>query len=307
MDDLSRKSRGLTLTDLGLEKIPNLTLQELIALCAPTELILSLCRQASPLGIIEQWDGALDEIPLGFSLCDGGTYFGVKTPDLRGSFVVGVDPRIVQALPTHTTGLELNYGQVGSTGGKDNYKLTGAESGLPEHQHKVTYVASDSSGDTHNTFWVNNASALNGSNFMTDKVAAADAVAAHENRPRYYVTAFIKRTQEVFMPSFEVVDDVSWTDTVDEEVEAPTQTDNYILATNRGADSAEVYSAAPVTSRLTISIIMTVFGGAQYPIVAYLEIGTTSVTIGPFGLGNIQSLEPTSVDPVQDNTYNYLV
>ena len=42
-----------------------------------------------PLGRIVMWSGTIAQIPGGWYLCDGGTYGGLKTPDLRNKFIVG--------------------------------------------------------------------------------------------------------------------------------------------------------------------------------------------------------------------------
>lgn len=42
-----------------------------------------------PRGIIAMWSGLLADLPDGWALCDGGTYDGVLTPDLRDRFVKG--------------------------------------------------------------------------------------------------------------------------------------------------------------------------------------------------------------------------
>jgi microcystin-dependent protein len=44
-----------------------------------------------PLGGIVMWSGTIQQIPAGWYLCDGGTYGGLKTPDLRNKFIVGAD------------------------------------------------------------------------------------------------------------------------------------------------------------------------------------------------------------------------
>jgi len=43
----------------------------------------------TPIGGIIMWSGSINEIPDGWALCDGKTYNGKQTPDLRGRFIVG--------------------------------------------------------------------------------------------------------------------------------------------------------------------------------------------------------------------------
>jgi hypothetical protein len=65
-----------------------------------------------PLGGIVMWSGTIAQIPGGWYLCDGGTYGGLKTPDLRNKFIVG-------------SGSSYN---IGSTGGS-------ADATLVSHSH----------------------------------------------------------------------------------------------------------------------------------------------------------------------------
>ena len=66
-------------------------------------------------GMIMMWNGAADQVPVGWSLCDGSN----GTPDLRDKFVLG-------SSKTHPTG---------SKGGRTSTDATLDESNMPAHKH----------------------------------------------------------------------------------------------------------------------------------------------------------------------------
>lgn len=76
-----------------------------------------------PLGGIIMWSGATP--PAGWALCDGGTYYGRTTPDLRGRFVLASG-----------AGAGLTARSVGQTGGEENHVLAWNE--MPGHSHTVS-------------------------------------------------------------------------------------------------------------------------------------------------------------------------
>lgn len=76
-----------------------------------------------PPGAIIMWSGSINDIPVGWALCDGSN----GTPDLRDRFIVGA-------------GGSYN---VGNTGGSNTVKLTTSQ--IPSHYH----TASSSSSGTH--------------------------------------------------------------------------------------------------------------------------------------------------------------
>lgn len=126
-----------------------------------------------PVGLISLWSGNTNTLPDGWALCDGQTYNGTKTPDLRGRFVVGYNAS------------DADYDTIGKTGGEKTHTLTIDE--MPSHNH---YLKRDKDGDaagrqsdeapfdyTHTGATVNTSYAGGGK--------------AHENRPPYYVLAYI--------------------------------------------------------------------------------------------------------------------
>ncbi len=138
---------------------------------------------AMPKGAIIMWSGAEHTIPTGFSLCNGSN----GTPDLRGRFVVGYFPgKSNTPVVTDTT---ENYGAVGNTGGQ--LAVTLSVNQIPSHTHTVR-TGGDSSTD-HNTN-----DYLHGQNpdnrVGTYVTSATGGGQSHENRPPYYVLAFIMKT-----------------------------------------------------------------------------------------------------------------
>jgi len=89
--------------------------------------------ESIPRGTIIMWNGNINDIPYGWVLCDGRYYnlagvpvnnsSYIKTPDLRGRFVVGYDPA------------NNDYNQSGKTGG--NNLLTLTKNHLPSHNHTI--------------------------------------------------------------------------------------------------------------------------------------------------------------------------
>ncbi len=163
-----------------------------------------------PLGIIKMWAGPVDKIPEGYALCDGrsllifdypylhyaisptgsgGSHFNL--PDLRGRFVVGLDPG------------DSEYAQNGNTGGSEAVTLTMAQ--IPQHDHDLHAVNYDTSaqwtypGDvifmreslewTHKDDRVYSYYHPNAI-FQTNSRGSGEA---HENRPPYYVLAYIMK------------------------------------------------------------------------------------------------------------------
>ena len=83
-----------------------------------------------PLGGIIMWSGAVNTIPNGWALCDGGTHNGISTPNLTDKFIRGAK----QTSPTSDT--------VGNIGGDDNISINGTISinkltpqMIPRHHH----------------------------------------------------------------------------------------------------------------------------------------------------------------------------
>lgn len=168
-----------------------------------------------PLGVIKMWAGSF--VPDGYHLCDGtalpiasypllsqalGTAFNTandmngspyntnagyfRLPDLQGRFIVGMS----------SSGYD--YNTLGGTGGEKTHTLTVNES--PSHRHYA--VASDEVGQSgmaairqqYDLQYVQDVNNLGDEGQGTGGIIQTSATGggqAHENRPPYYVLAYI--------------------------------------------------------------------------------------------------------------------
>ena len=140
-----------------------------------------------PRGLIAMWNGV--SVPEGWALCNGQIVEDLQTPDLSGKFIVG-----------WSSGNE-DYNLIGNTGGQEKVTLSTQE--IPSHVHNFAdayfiEAHSDLVG-ANGTQWIGNN--LSGSN-KTDRdnsyvclwdhdTRAAGGGQPHENRPPYYVLAYI--------------------------------------------------------------------------------------------------------------------
>ena len=176
----------------------------------------------SPAGTIVMWSGTT--APSGWAICNGDWYDPtngdhdfyptssrtVLSPDLRNRFVVG-----------HSG--SGDYASIGSTGGANYVTLTAAQSGLPSHFHRMNHGHTVSDPGHDHMQWIQDEKTVGGGN---GKTAAArelrttrthqtsseptgltvnpltgntgstggnDASQYHENRPPYYVLAYIMK------------------------------------------------------------------------------------------------------------------
>lgn len=139
-----------------------------------------------PRGLIAMWNGT--QVPNGWALCNGQIVDDLQTPDLSGKFVVGWQ-----------SGNE-DYNLIGNTGGQDKVTLTTPE--IPSHVHNFAdayFIEAYDGIGINGSQWIGNN--LYGSS-KTDKdnsyvalwdhdTRAAGGGQPHENRPPYYVLAYI--------------------------------------------------------------------------------------------------------------------
>lgn len=138
-----------------------------------------------PRGLIAMWNGT--QVPNGWALCNGQIVDDLQTPDLSGKFVVGWQ-----------SGNE-DYNLIGNSGGQEKVKLSVQE--IPSHHHTLDdgYFMEANQDDTAPSQWIGNN--LKGSN-KTDRDNSWVSLwrhdtfdtgggQAHENRPPYYVLAYI--------------------------------------------------------------------------------------------------------------------
>ena len=167
-----------------------------------------------PIGGIIMWSGAGVTLPSNWKLCDGTTYNGVTTPDLRGRFVL-----------SSGQGSGLTNRTTGQTGGSEKVALS--ESEMPKHSHGVSASTSgNDGGHTHghswsggipanvyggvNRSWNSGGGHTDGTALTIDSTSSNHShtitvteskkggnatldVVAHENMPPFYVLAFIMR------------------------------------------------------------------------------------------------------------------
>jgi len=137
--------------------------------------------------------GLESEIEDGWCLCDGRYVEGYGlVPDMRGRFIVGADPRTT-GTPTNTSTNLKNYGAVGNTGGKDSVQLITAE--IPSSTVSLPGQRGGDNNDNNNTtrFAGGDKSVPETGFNFTINVTLPGGDQSHENRPLYYVVAFIIR------------------------------------------------------------------------------------------------------------------
>ena len=165
-------------------------------------------------GIVKMWAGRIDRIPTDYKLCDGsvlsindypelfeniGVSFGgngtnnFSLPDIRGRFVVGYD----------SSNPDYNVISKDKTGGIDKVTLTVSQ--IPEHDHvknvlfnKLSAKAGDiddqstpGSIDQANAAREYNVGSMSEDRWTDATIQKVGGGQAHENRPPYYVLAYI--------------------------------------------------------------------------------------------------------------------
>lgn len=94
-----------------------------------------LLASVMPLGAIMIWSGTDATVPSGWHICDGGTYGGLASPDLRDRFVIGAGGSYAVG---DTAGPATWNGTIAPAGTVTvgDHQLTTAE--LPAHNHTFT-------------------------------------------------------------------------------------------------------------------------------------------------------------------------
>jgi microcystin-dependent protein len=127
-----------------------------------------------PKGMIVIWSGDINKIPRGWALCDGRD----GRPDLRGRFVIGVNP-------SDARNSALSARPMNSTGGTETHTLTVEE--MPSHDHKLADFTRccKSSGNSHQTWQYRQDDGLRTLKTGGDK--------PHNNMPPYFALAYIMK------------------------------------------------------------------------------------------------------------------
>ena len=156
--------------------------------------IKEIQKRLMPVGcIVLDYYGKTEDIPAGYQLCDGTN----GTPDLRGLFVVGYDPR------------DADYNAIGKTGGAKEVTLTvnqlpahkhsGTTANGGEHSHSVerihpyngTNIGGGFDGGNNGFKRENINTTSAGSHSHTFETNEVGGNTAHENRPPFFVLAKI--------------------------------------------------------------------------------------------------------------------
>jgi microcystin-dependent protein len=142
-------------------------------------------------GFVKMWSGRIDRIPEDYRLCNGDTVttalypelaysLGKETeqsfalPDLRRRFIAGYDNAV-----------NSGYSQMWGIGDEEKITLTTEQ--MPAHSHDVQFV-DEKWGDNANSRPFPNPAGTSG---YTAKTTSAGGGKAHENRPPYYVLAYV--------------------------------------------------------------------------------------------------------------------
>lgn len=132
---------------------------------------------SAPIGCIILWSGAKNDIPDGWALCDGQSYNGHATPNLRDRFVVGAGGAYA----------------VGATGGEATHTLTKEE--MPSHNHSYQFKGADLKGSWDDDNYFYNQSGEYSKNSNTKWTDSTGGGRAHENRPPFYALCYIMRVR----------------------------------------------------------------------------------------------------------------
>lgn len=81
------------------------------------------------------WSGAVNSLPSGWNLCDGGTYNSVATPDLRNKFIVGSNNTSGTPTSTVSGSAVASGGDISHNHGGNAGSTTLSTTQIPSHTH----------------------------------------------------------------------------------------------------------------------------------------------------------------------------
>lgn len=147
----------------------------------------ALKYDGTPKGIISMWSGAIDDVPVGWVLCNGEN----GTPNLEDRFIMGA----------------VEDEDLNQVGGENRVTLTEAE--MPRHTHDVTIHLGGGHSHTYNDAAGNSGALTGGNRTLKTPIGASTGFAGnhnhtatilmagnsqpHENRPAYYTLAFVMK------------------------------------------------------------------------------------------------------------------
>jgi microcystin-dependent protein len=157
-----------------------------------------LVTTVMPLGAIMIWSGTDGTVPAGWHICDGGTYGGKASPDLRDRFVIGAGDTYD---PGDTGGPASWNGTFTPTGTVTIGDHVLTESEIPVHTHPLTDYYSYSadviwagslfmSSSTSKTTTVDDQASGDGSHGHPGSTASFTAV---DPRPTFYSLYYIMK------------------------------------------------------------------------------------------------------------------
>lgn len=122
-------------------------------------------------GMIILWSGSIDNIPVGWALCNGQN----GTPDLTDKFIIGAG----------------NKYNIGATGGEEQVTLT--EEQIPSHNHDILNGAITNS-TTSGTVTISTSSFFGSKNFkVASNTENRGGGQPHNNMPPYYALCYIMK------------------------------------------------------------------------------------------------------------------
>ena len=167
-----------------------------------------------PTGGIIMWSGTVNDIPVGFTLCDGSN----ASPDLRNRFIVGAGTSYNAGSTGGESSVQLtinempSHGHNGSTNNAGNHSHSGNTNNSGNHRHEIDgnngnengqasapHITADGkegqiaftefSGNHSHSFSTNSS----GSHNHSVSINSTGGNGSHENRPPYYALAYIMK------------------------------------------------------------------------------------------------------------------
>jgi microcystin-dependent protein len=155
-------------------------------------------KGAVPVGAILMWSGRPDQLPPGWVLCDGRALpGGNKTPNLSGRFIVGYEAGNAE-YAVNNSGGEARHTLTVEEMPRHDHPANMNRAGTHEHTFRISQhgwaFALAQSGDEHSGPISTAPTSSAGDHIHTVTVQPKGDGKAHENRPPYYVLAYILYT-----------------------------------------------------------------------------------------------------------------